>query len=88
MYPEPLFTIFGKGVYLYGICLALGIIACFVFLYFIMKFKKFNDASTDVIIFIGFFGTAFGIFAAMLFQSVYNFYTTPPQAYTVKVNTN
>ncbi|MDE6867806.1 MAG: prolipoprotein diacylglyceryl transferase [Clostridia bacterium] len=77
MYPEPLFTIFGKGVYLYGICLALGIIACFVFLYFIMKFKKFNDASTDVIIFIGFFGTAFGIFAAMLFQSVYNYIDNP-----------
>ncbi len=77
MHPDPLFTIFGKGVYLYGICLALGIVACFVFLYFTMKKKKFNDASTDMIIFIGIFGTAFGIFAAMLFQSVYNYIDNP-----------
>lgn len=77
MHPDPLFTIFGKGVYLYGICLALGIVACFVFLYFTMKKKKFNDASTDMIIFIGIFGTAFGIFAAMLFQSVYNYIGNP-----------
>ena len=77
MHPDPLFTIFGKGVYLYGICLALGIVACFVFLYFTMKKKMFNDASTDMIIFIGIFGTAFGIFAAMLFQSVYNYIGNP-----------
>ncbi|MDE5942610.1 MAG: prolipoprotein diacylglyceryl transferase, partial [Clostridia bacterium] len=77
MYPKPLFTIFGRGVYLYGICLALGIIACFIFLYITMKKKKFNDASIDMIIFIGFFGTAFGIFAAMLFQSVYNYIDNP-----------
>ena len=35
--------------------------------------KKFNEDATDKILLIGIFGTAFGIFAAVLFQSVYNF---------------
>ena len=34
MHPEPLFYIFGQGVYAYGICMAVGIIACFGFLLF------------------------------------------------------
>ena len=61
MHPDPIFTVFGKGVYLYGICMALGLIACFAFLIITMRIKKFNEASSDTIIFIGIFGTGFGI---------------------------
>lgn len=77
MHPDPIFTIFGQGVYLYGVCFALGIIACFAFLYFTMWYKKFNEASIDAIIFIGIFGTAFGVFSAMLFQATYNYIADP-----------
>lgn len=77
MHPEPLFYIFGQGVYLYGICMALGLIGCFAFLVFTMWKRKFNEISTDSIIFIGIFGTAFGLFSAMLFQSVYNYIADP-----------
>ena len=42
MHPDPLFTVFGQGVYLYGICFALGVIACFAFLIFTMWYKKFQ----------------------------------------------
>ncbi len=73
MYTEPLFTVFGHGFYLYGLCYALGILACFIFLYFTMKYKKFNEYSSDAVIFIGFFATAFGVFAAMLFESTYEY---------------
>ena len=72
MHPEPLFKIFGQGVYLYGICMAVGILACFGFLLFAMWKQKFNEASSDAVIFIGIFGTGFGILSAMLFQSVYD----------------
>ena len=72
MHPEALFYIFGQGIYLYGIFYALGIIACFAFLYFTMWYRKFNETSTDSVIFIGFFATAFGIFSAMIFQGIYN----------------
>ncbi len=81
MHPQPIFTLLGKGVYLYGICLALGIVLCFLFLYFTMKKAKFNDASLDVILFVGMFGTGFGIFAAMLFQSVYNYIADPSNGF-------
>lgn len=82
MHPDPIFTVFGQGVYLYGICMAVGIIACFVFLAFTMWKKKFNEASSDMILFIGIFGTGFGIFAAMLFQSVYNYIADPDAGFS------
>ena len=72
MHPEALFHIFGQGVYAYGICMAVGIIACFAFLMVTMKIKKFNEISSDAVILIGIFGTGFGLFSAMLFQGVYN----------------
>lgn len=77
MHPQPLFKIFGQGVYLYGICFALGIILCFAFLYFAMWKNKFSETSFDAVIFIGIFGTGFGILTAMLFQSTYNYIDNP-----------
>lgn len=83
MHPEALiyFTsdhgVGAPGLYPYGLCMGLGIILCFIFLLVTMWKKKFNEASSDVILIIGVFGTGFGIFAAMLFQSVYNFIANP-----------
>lgn len=77
MHPQPLFYVFGQGVYAYGICMATGILACFGFLIFAMWYKKFNEDATDKILIIGLFGTGFGIFAAILVQSIYNFIANP-----------
>lgn len=77
MHPEPIFKIFGQGVYLYGVCMAVGIVACFGFLLFAMWKQKFNETSADAVIFIGIFGTGFGIFSAMLFQAFYDFIADP-----------
>ena len=76
MHPDPLFHIFGQGVYAYGICMAVGIIACFAFLMVTMKIKKFNETSSDAVLIIGIFGTGFGLFSAMLFQGIYNLIKT------------
>ena len=83
MHPDPIFTVFGKGVYLYGICMALGLIACFAFLIITMRIKKFNEASSDTIIFIGIFGTGFGILAAAIFQGVYNVIADPSEGFSL-----
>lgn len=77
MHPQPLFTIGSLEVYLYGICMALGIIACFGFLMFTMWKKNFNDEATDKILLIGIFGTGFGILSAALFQGLYNYIDNP-----------
>ncbi len=82
MHPDPIFTIFGRGVYLYGLCMSLGMILCFVFLYFTMrKLKNFNEASSDMIIFIGMFGTGFGVLSAALFQATYNYIADPDRGF-------
>lgn len=83
MHPDPIFTVFGKGIYLYGICMAIGLIACFGFLVFTMWKKKFNEASTDTIIFIGIFGTGFGLLAAALFQGTYNYIDDPSAGFSL-----
>ena len=72
LHPEPLFEIFGKGVYLYGICFALGVIACFAFLIFTMKYKKFNETSSDSIIIIGLVATGIGALSGMVVQGIYD----------------
>lgn len=77
MHPEPLFEIFGHGVYLYGICMAVGMILCFVFLYIVMRKHKFSEASMDAILYIGVFATLMGIVFGMLFQAFYNYLENP-----------
>lgn len=73
MFPDtPLFSIGNLSIYPYGLCMAVGIILCFAFLLWSLSKLNFNESATDTILFIGVFGTAFGIFSAMLFQSVYN----------------
>ncbi len=83
MIDGPLFTIFGKGVYPYGICMALGIIACFVFLMFTMTKKNFNDEAIDKMLIIGFGATAFGVFIAMVFQALYDYIEDPAGGFSL-----
>lgn len=72
MHPEPIFTIFGQGVYLYGVCFAAGVIACFAFLILTMKYKKFNEISADAIILIGIVATGIGALSGMIVQGIYD----------------
>ena len=85
MHPEPRISLFdGKvNIYLYGLCMAIGIVACFAFLLFTMRYKKFNEISSDAVLFIGIFGTGFGIFSAMLFQAFYNYLANPAAGFTL-----
>ncbi len=83
MHPQPLFSIGSLSVYPYGICMAVGIIACFAFLMFTMWKKNFNEDATDKILFIGVFGTGFGIFSAALFQGLYNYIENPSGGFSL-----
>ena len=76
MHPGALFTIGSLSVYPYGLCMAIGIILCFVFLLVAFHLKNFNEPATDKLIVIGVVATAIGIVFAMLFQSVYNYIDT------------
>lgn len=83
MHPQPLFTIAGHGIYAYGICMAVGILACFGFLLFTMWKQKFNEDATNKILVIGVLGTGFGIFSAMIFQAIYNYIDNPQAGFNL-----
>ncbi len=84
MYSDTLFSIFKVPFTLYDICLVTGVLCCFVFLFLAFKHAKFNRDATDAILFVGIFATAFGIFGAMLFQSVYDFIEDPSQGFKLQ----
>lgn len=83
MIDGPLFSIGRLSFYPYGLCMALGIICCFVFLYYTFKWRNFNDDAIDKILFIGIFATAFGVFMAMVFQSLYNYIDDPAAGFNL-----
>ncbi len=78
-----LFHIGSLGVYPYGICLALGIIACFSFLLFTMTKRNFNEEATEKMLFLGIFATGFGIFMAMVFQALYDYIANPSAGFNL-----
>lgn len=63
--------------------MAIGIILCFVFLYFTFRRQNFNDEAIEKILFIGIFATAFGVFMAMVFQAIYDKIADPSQPFSL-----
>ncbi len=77
LYPKPIFEIFGQGIYLYGICMAIGIIACFIFVMTIMDKRNFNEEAVDKILLIGIAATAIGVGMAAVVQALYDYIANP-----------
>ena len=72
MLQEPLFTIFGQEIYMYGVCIAVGILACFGVLYYYTKKKGMPTKVQDFIFFVAIVAIAFGFLAAKFYQAVYD----------------
>lgn len=68
----PLFTIGSLSVWPYGLCMGVGIVCCFVFLYLTMVKKNYNDEAIDKTLVIGACATAFGVFMAAVVQGLYS----------------
>lgn len=79
----PLFSIGSLHIQYYGLCMALGIILCFVFLYFTMQKFNYNDESIDKILIIGVGATAFGVFMSMVFQALYDYIEKPSGGFSL-----
>ncbi len=76
MLPDALFTVFGRGVTMYGICIAVGILACIAVLYVYTKKKGVPPEVQDYVFFIAIIAIAVGFLAAKLFQTFYNWLET------------
>lgn len=76
MVPEPIFTLFGRDVYLYGVFIALGLIACMVVFFLYTTKKKVPEKLQDFVFFVAVIAIALGFLSAMLYQAVYNWIET------------
>ena len=76
MYPDPLFSLFGSEVNLYGIFIAIGILVCFL-VYFLYTKKDGMDKDLQSFTFyVAIISIVLGFLAAALFQSFYVFLET------------
>ena len=66
-------TFIGEYVNLYGICIAVGILVCFLVLRFLGKKQKIDAKFMDFIEITGCIAVVFGFFTAALFQAVYEY---------------
>ncbi len=78
MYPYSLFTIFGNGVKLYGICIAVGIICCLIAFYILSKKFGMPEKIQDFVFFVLIGALITGFFSAMVFQGFYNWLDGKP----------
>ena len=72
MVPNPIITIFGKGVTLYGVCIALGILCCVMVLYLYTKKAGVPNEVQDYTLFVAIGAIAVGFLFAKLFQAFYD----------------
>jgi phosphatidylglycerol:prolipoprotein diacylglycerol transferase len=77
MYPDELFL----GIHLYGVMIALGILACFGTLFYFGKNKNLNPNFTDFVFYTAIIAIGLGFLSAMLFQSTYNYIKNPEKGW-------
>lgn len=77
MYPHKILGIF----YLYGLMIAIGILACFGVVYYYGKKKKVESKFIDFIFFNAVIAIAVGFGSASLFQATYNYIENPEQGF-------
>ena len=73
MYNKALFEIFGMGVYPYGICIGVGLMACILVLYYFTKKKGMPECVQDFIFIVAIVAVALGFLSAKLFQAFYDY---------------
>ena len=79
MYPDKLIP--GLNVNLYGVMIAVGLLACFGVLFYFSKRKGHDSRYTDFIFYDAIFAIAFGFLSAALFQAFYNYLENPEQGF-------
>ena len=79
MLPNPLFW----NVHMYGVMIAVGILCCFLVLFFYTKIKKADEKFMDFVFFNGIAAIFIGFVFATLFQSTYNFIANPSAGFKI-----
>ncbi len=77
MLPDKILGIF----YMYGLMIAIGILACFGFLFAYGKKKKIEERFIDFVFYNGIISVALGFCSAALFQAVYDYIENPERGF-------
>ena len=77
MFPDPILQIGNLKVHMYGVMIAVGILACFVVLYTYGKKLKLNEKFLDFMYYDALASIALGFGSAALFQATYNYIENP-----------
>lgn len=79
MFPKPILVIIPGQVeiYMYGLMIALGILACFGVLFYFSKKRELKKELVDFIFMAGAISIAVGFLFAALFQATYNYIENP-----------
>ena len=77
MYPYKI----GGVITLYGICVAVGVLACFIVFWLLAKRDKLESKYVDFITVNGVVTAAVGFFCAALFQAIYSYIDDPSQGF-------
>lgn len=81
MYPHELFL----GIHLYGVMIAIGVLACFGVLFFVGKKKGLNPSFIDFTFYTAIASIAIGFFFATLFQATYDYIQNPKNGFNLGV---
>jgi len=81
MVPDPLFSVFGRGVYLYGVCIALGLFACVLVFYYYTKKKKMNSSVQNFVFYVALIAIVGGFLIAKLYQAIYDYIENPSDGF-------
>lgn len=77
MLPDKILGLF----YMYGLMIAVGILACFGVIFYYGKKKKIEDKFTDFIFYNAIISIAVGFGSAALFQATYNYIENPENGF-------
>ncbi|MBQ7308288.1 MAG: prolipoprotein diacylglyceryl transferase [Clostridia bacterium] len=77
MLPNPIFL----NVHMYGVMIAVGLLACFLCLWYMCKKFDIEESFSDFMTFNGFASIIFGFFSAALFQAFYNYLENPARGF-------
>ncbi len=78
MYPYPILQFLGQGIRLYGVFIAVGLIACLIAFYVLSKKGGMPEKVQDFVFFVFIGALVVGFFFAMLFQAFYNWLDGKP----------
>ncbi len=76
MHPQPLFKIFGLGVYPYGLFIGIGILACLLVFFYYTKRKNMPEKVQDFTFFVAIGAIVLGFLFAKLYQAFYDWIET------------